>query len=246
MSEILNLAMPFFGLILLGVLASRVWKLPDDGLAWLNIFLVYFALPALIFLVVSQAPFEELVNWPFVTATTSVTLAAFLPDTDRALPHWDVALALAFETLVSGGLLQELTFRALVLYALLRAWRHSPRGALCALLVSSVLFSAAHVVNLASGAGAATVGLQLLDTVLAGLYLGFFVVHTGSVWPAVLVHGLGNAAVTVMAAGTPGFVETPRAWLTLLVLKVPVYLYVIQLARLPASVVGGPGGARES
>lgn len=78
MSDILNLAMPFFGLILLGVFAARRWQGGEQGLAWLNIFLVYFALPALIFLVVSQAPFEQLVNWPFVTATSAVTLAAFL------------------------------------------------------------------------------------------------------------------------------------------------------------------------
>lgn len=78
MSDILNLAMPFFGLILLGVFAARRWEVGEQGLAWLNIFLVYFALPALIFLVVSQAPFEQLVNWPFVTATTSVTFVAFI------------------------------------------------------------------------------------------------------------------------------------------------------------------------
>lgn len=78
MSDILNLAMPFFGLILLGVFAARRWQGGEQGLAWLNIFLVYFALPALIFLVVSEAPFEELVNWPFVTATTSVTFVAFV------------------------------------------------------------------------------------------------------------------------------------------------------------------------
>ena len=53
MSDILNLAMPFFGLILLGVFAARRWQGGEQGLAWLNIFLVYFALPALIFLVVS-------------------------------------------------------------------------------------------------------------------------------------------------------------------------------------------------
>jgi predicted permease len=50
----------------------------EQGLAWLNIFLVYFSLPALIFLVVAAAPFEQLINWPFVTATTSVTVFAFL------------------------------------------------------------------------------------------------------------------------------------------------------------------------
>ncbi len=78
MSDILNLAMPFFGLILLGVIAARRWNLGEQGLAWLNVFLIYFALPALIFLVVSAAPFEELLNWPFVTATTSVTVFVFL------------------------------------------------------------------------------------------------------------------------------------------------------------------------
>lgn len=77
MSEILNLALPFFGLILLGVVASRRWQVGEQGLAWLNVFLVYFALPSLIFLVVAAAPFEQLVNWPFVTATTAVTVLAF-------------------------------------------------------------------------------------------------------------------------------------------------------------------------
>lgn len=78
MTEILNLAMPFFGLIVLGVVAARRWHAGEQGLAWLNIFLVYFALPALIFLVVSAAPFEQLVNWPFVSATAGVTLVAFV------------------------------------------------------------------------------------------------------------------------------------------------------------------------
>jgi hypothetical protein len=78
MTEILNLAMPFFGLILLGVLAARLWHYDEEGLAWLNTFLVYFALPALIFLIVAAAPFEQLVNWPFVSAVTGVTVFAFL------------------------------------------------------------------------------------------------------------------------------------------------------------------------
>ena len=78
MSEILNLALPFFGLIVLGFIASRRWKIGEEGLAWLNVFLVYFSLPALIYLSVAKAPFEQLLNWPFVTATTSVTVVAFL------------------------------------------------------------------------------------------------------------------------------------------------------------------------
>lgn len=77
MTDILNLALPFFGLILLGVLGARIWSFDEAGLAWLNTFLIYFALPALIYLVVAQAPFEQLLNWPFVSAVTAVTVMAF-------------------------------------------------------------------------------------------------------------------------------------------------------------------------
>jgi malonate transporter and related proteins len=76
--EILNLAVPFFSLIALGVLASRLWSVGEDGLQWVNIFLVYFSLPSLIYLVIAAAPFEKLIDWPFVTATSSVTAACFL------------------------------------------------------------------------------------------------------------------------------------------------------------------------
>lgn len=78
MAEIIDLALPFFGLVFLGVLAARIWSVGEQGLEWLNIFLIWFALPALIFLVVAAAPFEKLIDWPYVAATTSATVTAFL------------------------------------------------------------------------------------------------------------------------------------------------------------------------
>jgi malonate transporter and related proteins len=78
MLEIINLALPFFGLILLGVVASRVWGLGEEGLQWLNLFLIYFALPALIFLVISATPFKRLLDWPYVSLTSSITALCFL------------------------------------------------------------------------------------------------------------------------------------------------------------------------
>lgn len=77
MTEILNLAFPFFGLILLGVLSTRFFKHGEEGFAWLNTFIIWFALPALIYLVIADAPFEQLLYWPFVAATSSVTLICF-------------------------------------------------------------------------------------------------------------------------------------------------------------------------
>lgn len=78
MLAILNIALPFFGLILLGVLAGRIWQKGEDGLAWLNIFVLYFALPPLIFMVVAQTPLEKLANPGYVMATAGATASVFL------------------------------------------------------------------------------------------------------------------------------------------------------------------------
>jgi membrane protease YdiL (CAAX protease family) len=159
-----------------------------------------------------------------------ITVVAFFVGTEIALPTAGVSGALAFNNMVDAGLLQEIAFRGLVLYALVRAWERRNAGLLRAIGVSAVLFSAVHVLNVAAGREGELVALQMVDTLLAGLYLGVFVVVAASVWPAVLMHGLGNTATTVLAAGTSGFAETPEAWQTRLVLQVPVYVFAIYLA----------------
>jgi malonate transporter and related proteins len=78
MLEILNIALPFFALILLGVIAGRIWNKGDEGLAWLNIYVLYFALPPLIFMIVAQTPLEKLANPMFVVATAGATTTCFL------------------------------------------------------------------------------------------------------------------------------------------------------------------------
>ncbi len=53
-------------------------KLPEEGLRWLNFFVVYVALPALFFKLIAATPFEQLSNWPFVIGTTLCTYIAFV------------------------------------------------------------------------------------------------------------------------------------------------------------------------
>jgi predicted permease len=77
MAEVLSLVVPFFGLILLGYVFGRVFKRPAAGLEWLNIFILYVALPALFFQLLSQTPFEELSNIGFILATTVATYLVF-------------------------------------------------------------------------------------------------------------------------------------------------------------------------
>lgn len=75
--HVLSLAMPFFGLILLGFVGGKIIRTPEGGLVWLNTFILYFALPALFFRLLSQTPFEQLVQWSFIMATTVSTFCVF-------------------------------------------------------------------------------------------------------------------------------------------------------------------------
>jgi hypothetical protein len=77
MVDILNLALPYFGLIFIGFACGKAKKLPEQGLAWMNFFLLYVALPALLFGITAKTPFEELNNPPFLIATTLGTSTAF-------------------------------------------------------------------------------------------------------------------------------------------------------------------------
>ncbi|MCO5129370.1 MAG: AEC family transporter [Xanthobacteraceae bacterium] len=77
MIDILNLALPYFGLIFIGFACGKYRGLPESGLAWMNFYVLYVSLPALFFRIVSKTPFEELNNLPFVVATTLATAGAF-------------------------------------------------------------------------------------------------------------------------------------------------------------------------
>ena len=100
MIDALNLALRYFGLIFIGFACGRAKGLPETGLAWMNFFLLYVSLPALLFGIMSKTPFEELNNPPFLVATTLGTMCAF-------------ALAL-----LSGRIIGRLSFREATLAGL--------------------------------------------------------------------------------------------------------------------------------
>src|SRR5215218_4717799 len=100
MIDILNLALPYFGLIFIGFACGKAKGLPEQGLAWMNFFLLYVSLPALLFGIMAKTPFEELNNPPFLIATTLGTTSAF-------------ALAM-----LAGRLFGRLSFREMTLAGL--------------------------------------------------------------------------------------------------------------------------------
>lgn len=82
MAEISGLVLPFFGLIFLGYLTARLARNPagegaGDTMGWLNTFIIYLALPALFFKLVSKTPIEQLTRFDFVFASISATYTVF-------------------------------------------------------------------------------------------------------------------------------------------------------------------------
>ena len=78
MADILALLFPFFGLIVIGFGAAKIFRHPEEGTAWLNIFIIYAALPALFFKLVSRTPFEQLTRLDFVSIDLAATYSVFL------------------------------------------------------------------------------------------------------------------------------------------------------------------------
>lgn len=77
MSDITGLVLPFFGLILIGYIVAKWKQMPADALGWLNIFIVYVALPALFFKLISKTPIEQLTRFDFIVTDVGTTYMIF-------------------------------------------------------------------------------------------------------------------------------------------------------------------------
>ncbi len=78
MIQIVGLLIPFFGLIALGAIFARTFRISLEGLGWLNIFVVWLALPALFYDLLSKTPIETLTRWDFIAANVGVTFVIFV------------------------------------------------------------------------------------------------------------------------------------------------------------------------
>ncbi len=96
-----TLALPFFGLIFLGFLCGKLTRYPEEGLRWMNFFIVYVALPCLFYKLIAVTPFEQLSNWRFIIGTTFSTFFAF-------------ALSFAVGMWFTGGALREAAIQGLL------------------------------------------------------------------------------------------------------------------------------------
>lgn len=100
MLPILNVTTPFFALVLLGYLAARSRRMPDNAVPALNVFVLYFALPCMLFRFTAGTPFRTFLNPPVFLAYTLTGLLL-------------LALMVSLHRLAAGESPREAAFAAL-------------------------------------------------------------------------------------------------------------------------------------
>ncbi|NLY33560.1 MAG: AEC family transporter [Alcaligenaceae bacterium] len=78
MTAVLNAVIPIFSLILIGYLAAKKKILSHEATHHLNLYVVWLALPALLFQAMATTPWEELYQPGFIAASMGSMLIVFL------------------------------------------------------------------------------------------------------------------------------------------------------------------------
>ncbi len=164
--------------------APRLFGLAS--VAWLRITAVPTGIyPVVIIGVVSVGVLVDQVTFYLHLVAPTVfeaeTLEMFSQLFAQATPLAFIAMTLT--VVVGPGIGEELFFRGFLLRAFNVRW-----SAKTAIIVSAVLFGVVHF-NFLQSTGAA----------LIGLYLGYVAVRTGSIWPAIVAHGVNNLLTSLLS-----------------------------------------------
>ncbi len=108
-----------------------------------------------------------------------------------SLTRPELVALLALECL-SVGLFEELFFRGIVFPHMLRKRSGTKEGIFRAVIYSSALFSAYHLLNLFAGSGFGAVAMQMGYTFLFGGMLCFVLLWTKNIWLCALLHAVYN------------------------------------------------------
>jgi membrane protease YdiL (CAAX protease family) len=128
--------------------------------------------------------------------------------------------------IVTAAFMEAVVFRGLILHAFVRVWGNTNRGLIRSALVSSLLFSSIHILDLLSGRPLPNVLLQSVQAFLLGAFLAALVLSGKSMYPAVIFHGLLNLAGYLSSNGLE---PAPSAFVLLSLLILPLAVFGMYL-----------------
>lgn len=135
------------------------------------------------------------------------------------------------------GIVEEILFRGVVLYALARVWGNSQRGLFLAVLLSAALFGSTHLLQAFGGRPAGEALMTVLEGTISGLWWGAFVILWRTVWPAVMLHAGSNAFVLINGMSYSGLVFSYRNYSLATLFQIPLVIlglyYLLKTAPRP-------------
>lgn len=206
------------------VSSSVVWNVVA-GLAVLALATWTFAFGDMGFGAPDWRAFARLVWFPILTLLPFPVIAYSI-----GLPPVRAMLFLGLNTALIA-LSEEWMFRGILFSTLrsrMRIWS--------AVLLTSVVFGAVHVLNALALGDLALASSQAVAAAMTGLLLVALVVRTGSIWPAIIYHMIWNFGILLVAYETSKYLrpEGPlplASYLMPMLIVLPNFVYALLLLR---------------
>ncbi|MBK5108141.1 MAG: CPBP family intramembrane metalloprotease [Anaerolineales bacterium] len=122
------------------------------------------------------------------------------------------------------GIVEEILFRGVILYVLVRVWGDSKRGLFLAVLVSALLFGSMHLLQAFAGRSIGVALIASLESTISGIWLGAFVILWGTIWPAAVIHAGSNGFVLIKRTSYPGLVFSYPEYFLAMLLQLPLVI----------------------
>lgn len=179
-------------------------------------------------------------GWPLLLFAVINVEAGIVIDISKPM-----LITLHLLTALSTGWVEEVLFRGMVATTLLQKWGQSRTGIYLAVLVSSILFGAVHLLNFIQGRKPLlNTAAQITFAIFFGVMFSACLLRNRSIWPVILLHAAVDWAGTLREVAVGGGLRLnvppmsiDSAMLSIL-LTLPLCLYGLYILRKvePASL----------
>jgi hypothetical protein len=173
------------------------------------------------------------IGWPLLLFTLINIEEGVVVDLSKP-----VLILLHLMTALSTGWVEEVLCRGIVVTTLLQKWGRSKKGIYLTVLVSSVLFGVAHLVNFLQGRKPLLNNLtQVTFAIFFGVIFAATMLRNHSIWPVIFLHAAVDWAGTLREIAVGGGLRlaapaiTPTNALVSILITLPLFMYGLFVLR---------------
>lgn len=145
----------------------------------------------------------------------------------KNLVNWSVSNKIILTNLLVS-INEEILFRGVILYVLVRIWGNSKKGQFGSVLLMSAMFAMLHLPPIFfSQVSILTVLLFFFESVIISFWWGAIVLSGGSIWPAIMFHFIGNVVVALQGHSSSMIEPVMRVYVQFFLFSIPLGIIAI-------------------